>query len=157
MVSVDEEHADELETLVEVVGSPELVECAQQSIDEQMTPDSGVLTSELLLPEDMFQISVDNEADLGVGDASARLHLAFEAAFFGEPLAFDTTLLFARVDRTLVAVLTGHTGSSRRPSRGSTAMARTARPGRGRRRLTGRLPDCSRWRSPIRRSASSPP
>ena len=111
VVSVDDDHRAELDKLVEMIGSPELVACIEQSIAEDMAPDSSTATSDALL-EPSFEYTIENEADLGVGDSSASLNIAFGSDIMGEPFQFDTTLYFAQVDRTLVGVLTGSSGDA---------------------------------------------
>ncbi len=109
VVSVDEDHRDELMTLVEMIGSAELVECVEQSIAEDMAPDSSTEPSDGVT-EESFEYTIENETGLGVGDTSASLRIAFDSEIMGESFQFDTSLYFAQVDRTLVGVLTGHSG-----------------------------------------------
>lgn len=110
VVSVDEGHVDELDAMVQLIGSPELAECAELSMADQLGEVADADPLGTLLSTEMITYSIENEADLGVAESSASLSIAFEADIFGEPLAFDTTMTFARVDRTLVGLFTGHTG-----------------------------------------------
>ena len=96
-------------TLVEMIGSAELVECVEQSIAEDMAPDSSTEPSDGVT-EESFEYTIENETGLGVGDTSASLRIAFDSEIMGESFQFDTSLYFAQVDRTLVGVLTGHSG-----------------------------------------------
>ncbi len=110
VASVDDDHRDELSLLVDMIGSPELVECVEQAFAEDMAPDSSIASAELPVVE-RSEYTIENEADLGVGDASASLRIAFASEIMGEPFQYDITMYFAQVDRTLVGVLTGYTGS----------------------------------------------
>ncbi len=107
VVSVDDDHRDELVMLVDQIGSPELVECAEQSFAEDMATEASTATSELPI-----EYTIENDADLGVGDTSASLRIGIDSEMVGgEPFQFDTTMYFAQVDRTLVGVLSGRSGS----------------------------------------------
>ena len=63
------------------------------------------------VPTVEFEVAVDNEADLGVGDASVRLDFTLSAELFGEAFAVDASYLFAHVDRSLVGVVSLFSGS----------------------------------------------
>ena len=94
-----------------MIGSPELVECVEQSFAEDMAPGFEHRFRRTAVTESRSEYTIENEADLGVGDTSASLRIAFDSEIMGEPFQFDTTMYFAQVDRTLVGVLTGHSGS----------------------------------------------
>ena len=57
-------------------------------------------------------MTITNEADVGVGDASARLDFAVSVSYEGAEFAVASTFAAARVDRSLVVVVAGGSGSA---------------------------------------------
>lgn len=108
VITVDEGSTPDLDAIVELIGSPEIADCIEQSLDEQMTQSAD--SDPPPLPEGAFELDVSTEADLGVGEASAGLTLGVEIDAMGFTLDLSTSLLFARVDRSLVGVLVGRSG-----------------------------------------------
>lgn len=84
-----------LDTFVEQLGAEGTVACMSEQ---------RVLAS---VPED---VTISNEGDLGVGDASARLDLAVTMSYDGREFANTATFAAARVDRSLVVLVVGQTG-----------------------------------------------
>ena len=62
--------------------------------------------------ESSVEATVSNEADLGVGDRSARLDVSVAMAFEGTELTSSATFAAARVDRSLVVVAVGGSGAA---------------------------------------------
>jgi hypothetical protein len=89
-----------LDTFVERLGAPDTAACIAQL-------ESFASTSE---DEWSVETTVTNDADLGVGDASARLDIHVAMALEGSELTSAATFAAARVDRSLVVVAIGGSG-----------------------------------------------
>jgi hypothetical protein len=89
-----------LDTFVERLGAADTAACIAQL-------DSFASTS-----DDAWSVetTVTNDADLGVGDASARLDIGVAMALEGSELTSAATFAAARVDRSLVVVAIGGSG-----------------------------------------------
>ena len=89
-------------TFVEQLGAEETVTCiaglpAFQSMDDDATT---------------LEVAITNEANVGVGDASARLDFSLTVAYEGTDITTSATFAAARVDRTVVVVAAGGSGSA---------------------------------------------
>ena len=84
-----------LDTFVEQLGAESTIAC---------------MTEQRVLASAPEKVTVSNDDDLGVGDASARLDLAVTMSYEGEEFSSPATLAVARVDRSLVVVVVGGTG-----------------------------------------------
>lgn len=85
-----------LDTFVAQLGDPDTVACMM----EQPTFD------------EVTDVSITNAADIGVGDASARLDFALSVSVEDAKFATEATFAAARVDRSLVVVVAGGSGSA---------------------------------------------
>jgi hypothetical protein len=85
-----------LDTFVAQLGDPDTVTC----MTEQPTF------------EEVTDVSITNAADIGVGDASARLDFALSVSVEDAKFATEATFAAARVDRSLVVVVAGGSGSA---------------------------------------------
>lgn len=104
-VSVDDSGVDVLDTFVDTIGSKETGDCMREAMEADMAADTG--------PDDVpmeLEVEVANEADIGVGDRSARLQFAMSTSFMGIPFVFDFSMYMARVDHDLVMVVHGTFG-----------------------------------------------
>jgi hypothetical protein len=107
VVTVDAEHVDDIVSFVDAVGSDEFAECyAQLGMGETPPEDTAFV-------DEAFETSVDSAADLGVGDDSGGFHLRFSGELFGEQFDLQASLLFARVDRTLIGLVWGYQGDGK--------------------------------------------
>ena len=107
VITVDAEHVDEIVSFVDAVGSDEFAECyAQLGMGETPPEDTAFV-------DEAFETSVDSAADLGVGDGSGGFHLRFSGEIFGEQFDLQASLLFARVDRTLIGLVWGYQGEGK--------------------------------------------
>jgi hypothetical protein len=90
-----------LDTFVEQLGAEETVACMEEQPAFESMSDE----------ETNVDLTITNEADVGVGDASARLD--FTVTMGNEVGEFTTvgTFAAARVDRSLVVVVAGGSGS----------------------------------------------
>lgn len=96
----DEEHAKVAVEFIEVLGSDEFTECFSEALTAAAEDEEFAGA----------EFEVDNQADLGIGDQSARLNFSFDVSVFGVSFEGTFALLFARVDRTMVAVIHASTG-----------------------------------------------
>jgi hypothetical protein len=107
VITVDAEHVDDIVSFVDAVGSDEFAECyAQLGMGETSPEDTAFV-------DEAFETSVDSAPDLGVGDDSGGLNLTFSGDLFGEQFDFQASLLFARVDRTLIGLVWGYQGDNK--------------------------------------------
>ena len=95
MLTAEESAVDILDTFVEQLGAEGTVAC---------------MTEQEVLASAPEEVTVSNEGDLGVGDASARLDLAVAMSYDGQEFSSAATFAAARVDRSLVVVVVGGTG-----------------------------------------------
>jgi hypothetical protein len=99
-VSVDEANTELLDTFVDTMGAKDTGECMREAMTESLETD----TSADEIPIE-FDVRVDNEADLGIGDRSARMAFGVSTSFFGMPMVFDVEMFMATVDRDLVMLM----------------------------------------------------
>jgi hypothetical protein len=91
-----------LDTFVSQLGAEETQACVKdQAAFESMSDE-----------DTHMQVTVTNDSELGVGDASARLDLDVRVNYQGTELSTSATFAAARVDRTLVVVAAGGSGSA---------------------------------------------
>ena len=95
VLTAEESAVDVLDTFVEQLGAEGTVAC---------------MTEQEVLASAPEEVTVSNEDDLGVGDASARLDLAVAMSYDGQEFSSAATFAAARVDRSLVVVVVGGTG-----------------------------------------------
>jgi hypothetical protein len=105
-VSVDDTGTQLLDSLVDTMGAKETGDCVREAMEAEMAPSS----SDEEIPAE-FEFAVANEADLGVGERSARLQLGFDMDFMGMSMVFDFSMYLARVDRDLVMLMHGTFGT----------------------------------------------
>ena len=91
-----------LDTFVEQLGAEETAVCISQLQSFASTSDD----------ESSVETTVTNDADLGVGERSARLDFSVAMTFEGNELTSSATFAAARVDRSLVVVAIGGSGSA---------------------------------------------
>ncbi len=96
VLTADDTAVGLLDTFVAQLGDPDTVACMM----EQPTFD------------EVTDVRITNAADLGVGDASSRLDFALSLSVEDAKFATEATFAAARVDRSLVVVVTGGTGSA---------------------------------------------
>ena len=96
VITTDESAVATLDTFVAQLGDPDTVGCMmdQPAFDE------------------ITDVAITNQADVGVGDASARLDLAASMSYEGGELTTAATFAAARVDRSLVVVVAGGSGTA---------------------------------------------
>jgi hypothetical protein len=95
-----------LDALVETMGAKETGDCMREAMEAQMAPSS----SDEEIPAE-FEFAVANEADLGVGERSARVQFGFDMDFMGMSMVLDFNMYMARVDRDLVMLMHGTFGT----------------------------------------------
>jgi hypothetical protein len=100
VVTVDADHVELIDGWVDAFGSEDTATCVEDLYGEMSASESGDDTS-LELPA--IEIDVTAEPDLGIGDASAGLHLMLAS---GGEFAFElnTAIFAARTGRSLVIV-----------------------------------------------------
>jgi hypothetical protein len=91
-----------LNAFVEQLGAGETAACIAQLESFAANSDD----------ESSVEATVSNEADLGVGDRSARLDVSVAMTFEGAELTSSATFAAARVDRSLVVVAVGGSGAA---------------------------------------------
>ena len=96
VLSAEESAVGVLDTFVQQLGDPATVAC----MVEQPTFD------------EVTDVSITNEADVGVGVASARLDFAVSMSYEDAQFTIASTFTAARVDRFLVVVVAGGSGSA---------------------------------------------
>jgi hypothetical protein len=96
VLTVDDSAVGLLDTFVAQLGDPDTVACMM----EQPTFD------------EVTDVRITNAADIGVGEASARLDFALSMRYQGTEFAVASTYAAARVDRSLVVVVAGGSGSA---------------------------------------------
>ena len=107
-VSVDDSGLELLDSFVEQMGDKATGECIRQAMEAEMTTDSAS-------PDEVamdFEYQVENEADLGIGDRSARLTYGFGGSVMGMSMVIDVDMYLARVDHDLVMLIHGTFGST---------------------------------------------
>ena len=96
VLTADDSAVGLLDTFVLQLGDPDTVTCMmQQPAFDEIT-----------------DMTVSNEADVGVGDASARLDVAVSVSYEGAEFAVASTFAAAHVDRSLLVVVAGGSGSA---------------------------------------------
>lgn len=95
VVIFDAEHAKVAAEFIELIGSEEFAACLSEALTASA---EGELLAEA-------EFAADTEADLGIGDQSARLNFSFDVSVFGMSFEGTFSILFARVDRTMLAVI----------------------------------------------------
>jgi hypothetical protein len=104
-VSVDDTGTALLDELVDAMGAKDTGDCMREAMEADMGPSS---TDE---EEIEFEFAVANEADLGVGERSARVQFGLDMNFMGMPMVFDFNMYLTRVDRDLVMLMHGTFGT----------------------------------------------
>jgi hypothetical protein len=101
VLTAEESAVGVLDGFVAQLGAEETLACiAEQSAFASMdAEDSSV------------ELAMSNEANVGVGDASARLDFSVTMDYQGSDLSTSATFAAARVDRTLVVVAAGGSGA----------------------------------------------
>jgi hypothetical protein len=90
-----------LDSFVAQLGAEETLACiAEQSEFASVDVDDSSV-----------ELTMSNEANVGVGDASARLDFSVTMDYQGSDLSTSATFAAARVDRTLVVVAAGGSGA----------------------------------------------
>ena len=104
--SVDDTGTALLDQLVDAMGAKETGDCMREAMEADMASSSA--------DEDVpaeFEFAVANEADLGVGERSARVQFGLDMNFMGMAMVFDFSMYMARVDRDLVMLMHGTFGT----------------------------------------------
>ena len=104
-ISVDESGADLLDSFVDTIGAKETGDCMREAMEEEMASSSS---DEELVSE--LEFAVENEADIGIGDRSARVSFDMSATLMGIAFDLDFNMYLARVDRDLAMVVHGTVG-----------------------------------------------
>jgi hypothetical protein len=104
LITVDESSRDALDWFVLLLGSPETAECRHDEFMRARDDDPGSADVDV-------QVSVQPLADLGIGDASARVYMGILFSRGGAEQAVRYTFLVSRVDRTLVVVRSARFGN----------------------------------------------
>jgi hypothetical protein len=91
-----------LDTFVEQLGAQGTAACISQLQSFASMSDD----------ESSVETTVTNDGDLGVGESSARLDFSVAMTFEGNELTSSATFAAARVDRSLVVVAIGGSGSA---------------------------------------------
>ena len=104
-ISVDESGADLLDSFVDTIGAKETGDCMREAMEGEMATSSS---DEELVSE--LEFAVENEADIGIGDRSARVSFDMSATLMGIAFDLDFNMYLARVDRDLAMVVHGTVG-----------------------------------------------
>lgn len=107
-VSVDDSGLALLDSFVEQMGDKAMGDCIREAMEAEMSADSAA-------PDEVamdFDVQVENEADLGIGDRSARLAFGFDGSVMGMSMILDVNMYMALVDHDLVMVMHGTFGST---------------------------------------------
>jgi len=105
-VSVEDSGVELLDSFVDKIGAKETGDCMREAMEAEMAADA----TDEEMPVGDFSFEVENEADLGVGDRSARLTFDLAVELMGIELAFDVDMYLVRVGHDLVIVIHGTFG-----------------------------------------------
>jgi hypothetical protein len=105
-VSVEDSSIELLDSFVDAIGAKETGDCMREAMEAEMAADA----TDEEMPISDFSFEVENEADLGIGDRSARLTFGLAAELMGIEFALDMDMYLVRVGRDLVIVIHGTFG-----------------------------------------------
>ncbi len=102
IVTLDEDHQDSLDELIDSAGSEEVAECIEAAFQSFFdAAGASVDTAGGSVPPS-FEVDVAVGPDLGIGDTSAQFTLSLEKSYQGTVLGFVISFYAARVDRSIV-------------------------------------------------------